>query len=140
MGVATKGCDMSFPPPTTEQICSGDVDWEVLGFSVAHLDTGGPSALPLARLARGESAALHVTSRGAGAGGLCDDRITRVAWRADDPAVVEVAADGMRAIVTGRRVGQTPLTVEVTVRDGRTSEAPLFTSQRQPIFGIRVVP
>lgn len=144
MGVAsTKACETNVTAPTTEQLCSGDVDWQVLGFSAGQLETPAPGELPLARLARGESAALRVTGRGVGDGGLCDDRIAQVSWRADDPAVVEVAADGARATVIGRRLGQTPLIVEVTRRDGRTSAAELFATnaagQRQPLFGIRVV-
>lgn len=144
LGMAsTNGCETSFPPATPEQICGGDVDWQVLGFSPEQLETPAPGELPLARLARGESAALHLTGRGAGAGGLCDDWIARVSWRAADPAVVEVEADGGRATVTGRRLGQTPLIVEVTLRDGRTSTAEVFgtnaAGQQQPLFGIRVV-
>ena len=131
------------PPATTEQLCSGDVDWQVLGFSAAQIETAGPGELPVARLAQGESVALRVTGRGVGAGGICDDSIARVSWRADDPAVVEVAADDARAVITGRRVGQTPLIVEVTRRDGQAFSAELFTTNAagrpQPVFGIRVV-
>jgi len=144
LGMAsTNGCETNFPPATPEQICSGDVDWQVLGFSPEQLETPAPGELPFARLARGESAALRVTGRGAGAGALCDDWIARASWRAAEPDVVEVAPDGVRATVTGRRLGQTPLIVEVTLRDGRTSSAELFgtnaAGQRQPLFGIRVV-
>jgi len=144
LGMAsTNTCVNNFAPATPEQTCSGDVDWQVLGFSPEQIETPAPGELPVARLARGESAVLRVTGRGRGAGGLCDDWITRTSWRAADPDVVEVTAHDGGATVTGRRIGQTPLIVEVTLRDGRTSSAELFgtnaAGQQQPLFGIRVV-
>jgi hypothetical protein len=144
LGMAyANGCEPHFAPATPEQICSGDVDWQVLGFSPDQIETPAPGELPYARLARGESAELRITGRGRGAGGLCDDWITRTSWRAGDPDVVEVGAHGGTATVTGRRLGQTPLIVEVTLRDGRMSSAELFgtnaAGQQQPLFGIRVV-
>jgi hypothetical protein len=129
-------------PTSQPRPCGEATSWEIGAFTGADVVAGDGILPPAVAMDVGESRRVRVEPPFNWSGYTgCNELVSSVTWRSTSPAIADFESSADRFWLTAYRPGDTEISAEVTLSDGRRFHAELGSFaefQGQPVRRVRV--